>query len=168
VVSHLRYDKECYCTTFLDFNGRGTGWPEIPTATKGSLEQKAQSIEQAFHSDIVREIGHTFRPERFIPYIQMHEFEGLLFSAPEALASGIGRPQLEEPLRAIRAAFPTPEDINDGVATAPSKRIRDLARSYDKVFQGNLVALEIGLARLRKECPHFHAWIRRIESLGGV
>jgi len=30
----------------------------------------------------------------------------------------------------------------------------------------NLAALEIGLARIRAECPHFDAWLRRLEDGG--
>jgi len=34
------------------------------------------------------------------------------------------------------------------------------------VFQGNLAALEIGLAAIQSACPLFSAWVERLERLG--
>ncbi len=50
---------------------------------------------------------------RFLPYVQMYEFEGLLFSDPAKLAQGLGEADLEADFAKIRAGFPTPEEIND-------------------------------------------------------
>lgn len=55
--------------------------------------------------------------------------------------------------------------INDGYTTAPSKRIVSIFSQYDKVLHGSLVALDIGLDTIRRECPMFNSWIERIESL---
>ena len=65
----------------------------------------------------------------------------------------------------IRNKFDTPEDINDSPDTAPSKRIRKIVGSYDKVAEGLLIAADIGLQKLRNECPHFNAWITELENL---
>ena len=95
----------------------------------------------------------------------MHEFEGLLFSDVDAFERLFRDPPITD-LRSIRSAFDTPEDINDSAKTAPSKRIARLIRSYRKTLDGPLLALEIGLERIRSECPGFDAWLRRLESLG--
>ena len=97
----------------------------------------------------------------------MHEFEGLLFSDCAAFAQSIGHPELEPELQQIREGFETPEDINDSPATAPSKRISDLARNYQKPLFGSLAAKKIGLARITQECQHFARWIQRLEQLAG-
>ena len=68
-------------------------------------------------------------------------------------------------LRGVRAQFPTPEDINDNVDTAPSKRLENLIPRYDKVVFGPLVALETGLDNIRAECPRFNDWVTKLESL---
>ena len=62
----------------------------------------------------------TSGPKAVIPYVQKHEFEGLLFSDVKAF-EGIVRVSNQnlEQLRKIRSQFPTPEDINDNPATAP-------------------------------------------------
>ncbi len=71
-------------------------------------------------------------------------------------------------LLAIRHEFPTPEDINDSPTTAPSKRIKAVAPAYDKLLHGVAAASEIGLARMRSECPHFAEWIVFIEAWAAV
>jgi len=103
-------------------------------------------------------------PRRLVPFVVMHEFEGLLFSDCAAFSRSIGRPDLEASLRKIRDAFATPEEINDSPVAAPSKRVETLMPGYQKPLLGVLAAREIGLARIRKECPHFDGWLRQLES----
>ena len=74
-------------------------------------------------------------------------------------------PQQVEQLRLIRAAFETPEHINDSPETAPSKRLLQLFPGYDKPAFGSLALGRIGLAALRQSCPHFATWLARLESL---
>lgn len=111
------------------------------------------------------EVGHGFKRVRFVPFVVMHEFEGLLFSDCARFSSSIGRPDLEPRFRAIRDEFESPEEINDSPDTAPSKRVEELVPGYDKPLLGTLAVLEIGLARIRQECPHFNDWIKQLESL---
>jgi hypothetical protein len=96
----------------------------------------------------------------------MHEFEGLLFSDCGAFSRAIGRPELESKFKAVRDQFQTPEEINDSPDTAPSKRIEAIVPEYEKPLFGALAILEIGLARIREECVHFDAWLKRLEMLG--
>jgi hypothetical protein len=110
-------------------------------------------------------MGSEFESKRFVPFVVMHEFEGLLFSECAAFAAAIGRADLVPRLLAIRHGFETPEDINDSESTAPSKRVQILAPEYEKPIFGVLAALEIGLTRIRTECPHFHKWLTILESL---
>ena len=117
--------------------------------------------------DVAQELGGKFPARRFIPFVVMHEFEGLLFSDPDRFSEGIDRPDLAPRLRAIRDAFNSPEEIDDSPVTAPSKRVTDLAPGYDKPFHGTLAALQIGLAAIRAECPHFQEWLERLEAWPG-
>lgn len=98
------------------------------------------------------------------PYIQVHEFEGLLFSDVKAFGSVLPNAPVVD-LASIRHAFDTPEDINDSTVTAPSKRIERLIPRYRKVLYGPALAHKIGLQAIRSECPRFDAWLRRLESL---
>lgn len=166
VLLLLKQERGTYCTTLFDFYGLGEGFPTVPVPSNASVEEKARAVELPFREHIEREMGHAFHPQRFIPYLQMHEFEGLLFSDPRTLATGVGRPDLYDQFAAIRSEFETPEDIDDGTITAPSKRIEAIVPGYSKVFHGNLAALEIGLDTMRRECPRFNAWVERLELLG--
>ncbi len=102
---------------------------------------------------------------RFIPYVMMHEFEALLFSDCERFARGIGQPNLVKTLTAVREKYASPEEINDSPVTAPSKQVIGIFPKYEKPFHGNVAALEIGLERIRTECPTFNDWITELEGL---
>lgn len=147
-IRHLQHDFDAV-TSLVDFYG-----------FKGKSRLPPDDLLQA----IGVEIGQS--DERFVfPYIQMHEFEGLLFSDVDTFERVIPGAPIAD-LRSIRAAFDTPEDINDDPNTAPSKRIRQLIPTYRKRLHGPGVALETGLEEIRRECPRFDAWVGRLEALG--
>jgi len=153
----------------VDFYGlpdRGAGeWPGRAGARGVDGHSKASSVEAALASEIVAAMGLDFDRRRFVPFVVMHEFEGLLFSDCAAFSDGIGRPDLASTFRRIREEFKTPEDINDSAATAPSKRVKTLIPGYEKPLFGALAILNIGLDKIRAECPHFDDWLTRLESL---
>jgi hypothetical protein len=110
-------------------------------------------------------LGSDLAHPRFVPYIQVHEFEALLFSDPACFAiafpnskNAIGK------LAGIRQAFPTPEYIDDGERTSPAKRICAVLPGYVKPVSGPIIARKIGLAALCRECTHFSAWIEALKS----
>jgi hypothetical protein len=109
-------------------------------------------------------MGENFDLARFVPYVMMHEFEGLLFSDCDRFGAGIGQPALVPKFRAIRNAFNSPEEINDSPYTAPSKRVEALVPGYEKPLLGILAVLEIGLDAIRAECPLFRQWLERLEA----
>ena len=98
----------------------------------------------------------------------MHEFEALLFSDCERFRRGIGRPDLAASFQGIRDDFASPEEIDDSPETAPSKRVESLVPRYEKPLLGTLAALEIGLDVMRRECPHFGAWLAHLEELANA
>ena len=113
-------------------------------------------------SDICLEMGAGFNARRFVPYIMMHEFEGLLFSDCRRFSEAIGRIDLGARLQAIRAAFGTPEEINDSPQTCPSKRLLQLIPDYEKPLLGNLAVIAIGFDAIARECPLFRDWLERL------
>ena len=121
-------------------------------------------VEEAVLEDISGSLTDAFDQRRFVPYVVMHEYEGLLFSDPNGFAHGIGRPTLASQLQAIRDEFRTPEEINDSPDTAPSKRVKQLYQGYQKPLMGVLAAEEIGLDAIRAECPLFDKWVEQLEQ----
>lgn len=69
-------------------------------------------------------------------------------------------------LESARSSFETPELINNSPLTAPSKRLESAIPSYDKVLSGNCIAMDIGLDKIRKECPLFNEWVKELEKVG--
>lgn len=105
----------------------------------------------------------------FTPYIQLHEFEALLFAVPELTVQTLGG--TERQLHALRAAVDacgSPEAVNDRPETSPSHRLLALfGRDYEKPFHGPEVLRIAGLPAIRAQCPRFDAWVTRLENLGG-
>lgn len=161
----LAGDNKSYCTTFFDFYGLPTNFPgKQESKTKNKSADKAACLLEELLKVLRAELGEEYL-YRFIPYVQMYEFEGLLFSDTQALAKNIAQETLADSFRSIRNQFDTPEEINDSPETAPSKRILKLFPEYNKPLDGLLVASEIGLESIRRECPLFDGWLKQIEAL---
>jgi hypothetical protein len=172
IINHLREDQDCIATTMVDYYGLPQtppgDWPgRARSKSLRTIQEKALCVQDAVRDDLAKEMGNRFDSDRFVPFVVMHEFEGLLFSDCSAFSRGIGRSDLETSLRQIREAFISPEEINDSPVSAPSKRVVTLLPGYEKPLLGVLAAIEIGLLRIRQECPHFDSWLRRLESLIG-
>lgn len=167
ILDHLRGDPSIFVTTMVDFYGmpdNGTkAWPGRAGAP--AQLQFPNVIENSMLTDVCAQMGGNFNPQRFIPYVMMHEFEAMLFSDCKGFAYGIGRPNLASRFQGIRDKFNTPEDIDDSPETAPSKRIEVLVPKYRKPIQGVQAASAIGLPTIRAECPHFRGWLEHLEGL---
>ena len=136
--------------------------PHFPGRDKcaqlGDPVKRVECLEDAFALDIAR--------PRFIPYIQLHEFEALLFAEPRKFEIAFpGRTSEIDTLVSIRSEFSNPEQIDDGPDKAPSKRILQVLRDYRKSLAGPVISAQIGMATLRRECSHFDGWIKRIEQI---
>ena len=164
ILLHLRQDPAVYCSTMLDFYALGDGFPGVPPPPQLTGLQKALIREQAIYQDILESAPDTRADLRFVPYLQVHEYEGLLFSDPDAFARGLGHQGLSLQLQAVRNAFATPEDINDDPQSAPSKRVLGIYGSYRKVIEGTVAAQQVGVATMRQHCPHFNDWVSRLEA----
>jgi hypothetical protein len=149
----------------LDLCGLGEGFPGFLVPPNLSNIDKVTHIERAIKSDI-RDLYPDLRADRrFVPYIQLHEYEGLLFSDPSSLAAAIHEPYLAAALQKVRGDFSTPEDINDEPLTSPSKRILQVYPGYRKVIDGTIAARGVGIEAMRRECPHFRRWIVQLKAL---
>lgn len=127
-----------------------------------------QELEQAILA-ATGNLINNFDPRFVRPYVQMHEFEGLLFSAVEHFACVLDgwNDQVHKKLTGIRAQFGSPEDINNDRETAPSKRILAAFApgTYSKTEHGPLIAEAIGLDEIRNQCPQFDEWMCWLEGL---
>jgi hypothetical protein len=158
--------QDAWFTTMVDLYRLPVDFPGTAAKSRGSGAVKAVHFQRCMYEDIRQRMTGAPVCERLIPFIQVHEFEALLFSDPEAFASEF--PEREKQiaaLSAIRNAFATPEEIHDGPDTAPSKRILELLPDYKKPVSGILIAEKIGIGAIRRACPHFNEWIERLTAL---
>ncbi len=125
-----------------------------------------EELEEYLKEKTRHRIPRRWDSRKIFPYVQQHEFEGLLFSDVSAFSTLPDAPtDLQASLHEIRSQFPTPEDINDHQNTAPSRRILRLMPRYRKVANGSVVAEKMGLDVIRAECPRFNIWVKKLESL---
>lgn len=98
ILNHLRQDPNCATTTMVDYYAlpqHGTkAWPGRAEANARRHAQKAATVETALLQTIASEMGSGFDARRFLPFVMMHEFEGLLFSDCQRFANAIQQPDL--------------------------------------------------------------------------
>ena len=160
----LKQRPELYVSTFVDYYGikEWPGTDKLPANATPS--QISKILNETAISEMVHLAPELRCNERYIPFLTMHEFEALLFSEPEILEREIGAPSGSA--KAILDEFGSPEEINTGVDTAPSKRIIRLACvPYHKATNGVDIARIITVDAIREHCPLFNAWLTKIESL---
>ena len=162
ILRFLAQEKggDVFFTTMIDLYALLTRFPRRDEAESLRHDpfRRVEFLEQAFRDDI--------SDRRFIPYIQLHEFEAILFSEPLKFALQYpGHEKQVAALQSIADQYASPELIDDGPSTAPSKRIIAQIPGYSKPAAGPVIADRIGLATIRAKCPHFHAWLSRLETL---
>lgn len=143
-------------TTMFDYYGLPNDYPGKSNLPEGSCYEKVKYLETAFKDDI--------GSQKFVPFLTLHEFEALLFSSPREFDPILHDTDISRRIQNIRNQFPSPEEINDGKDTHPSKRILDLKPSYSKKMNGPQIAARIGLDTIRRECAHFDEWLTKLES----
>ena len=165
ILNTIKSDSSCFCTTLVDFYGLPRDWPGRKDAdSRTTYLHKATSVEKALFADICTQLGSSFNKSRFIPYVQMHEFEALLFSNTSILAES--NPRISKRLERVLQSFSCPEEINDHYDTCPSRRIKQHIENYVKTVDGIIAAREIGLTKMRQECPHFNEWLTKLKDIG--
>ncbi len=150
-----------YVTTMIDLYGLSQ-FPGVEKSPGESTLERVARIEAG--------MSQALPNNRFVPYIQVHEFEALVFVDLDELPSQFPDGEAEGAAARLRqqVGATAPEDINDGNLTAPSKRLigEVPAYKYLKSIAGPAIAASIGIAKLRAACPHLDAWIARLEGLG--
>lgn len=166
IETHLKQESAAIITTLVDYYGileeyNFPGWHEAHKETDKA--RRMDILENAMIQTLDDDFSH-----RVFPYIQLHEFEGLLFTDPRTFINNFTEDEFIDfkEFEEIFRAFPNPEEINDGETSAPSKRLLHHIKGYNKIVFGAIIASEIGLTRIREKCPRFNNWIAKIETIG--
>lgn len=155
-----RHDSNAYVTTMIDMYGLPGDFPGKEAADfprQGSCFDKASFLET--------KMAESIAEVNFIPNLQVHEYEALLFCQPDKFGEWIHESTDVQALQVVANSFETPEHINDNPQTAPSKRIAAIEPRYKKTLHGPLIAGDIGLDVLRQKCVHFNQWLSKLETL---
>ena len=152
--SLLKNQSFLLVTTMIDLYACPSDMPKKTEINQDlNYIQKVTFLENAFSEDI--------NNEKFLPYLQLHEFEALLFSDVSHFSF------LSKDISYFENIIRTkePEEINDSPETAPSKRIilRIPQYKFTKPTNGIILAKKIGLEKMREKCPHFNDWLDQIE-----
>ena len=157
-----RAGKNVYFTTLFDLYALANDFPgkDVNMRNPSNPTLYVVALEKAFGDDI----NHF----HFIPNLQLHEYETILFAEPTAF--GVSFENCQEKIRQLElvaASESSIEHINEGKDTAPSKRIIGIIPEYDgrKASAGPDIAKCIGMATIRSKCPHFHGWLEQLESI---
>jgi len=138
-------------TTFIDFYALPPSFPNFSVSAND-----ISNIESAIHKDFES-------TDLFIPYIQKHELETVMFAHFETLELVVDSKEQFELIKEVVGEFPNPEDINNSKETAPSKRLMRIF-NYDKVADGNIVFDLMDISVIMNKCPKFKTWIEKIKS----
>ena len=150
-------------TTMFDFYALPDDFPGF---------EKIKTIRDPYLkvSNLEKDFADEINDNRFIPYIQLHEFEALLFCGIEYIAELY--PGCEKRCEQLTQALQNvgnPELINNSPHTAPSKRIIKAIEgdnkthyNYNKPKTGRFVTEKIGIDELRSNCKHFDEWIEKL------
>jgi hypothetical protein len=158
------YENNVLVSTLIDFYALPKDFPKYEAAK--SIVNRANRLtflEKAIVEDLEIEKGQAF--PNLQPYIQLHEFEALVFSSMDAIKSLYSNEDAKfNELEQIIAAYPNPEDINDSPQTAPSKRLKNnqLIRGYNKVTDGIMIIEEAGIDNILNKCPRFKTWVETL------
>lgn len=162
ILNHHTADNDSYITTFIDYYGL-EGHHNFPEWNRSELETnktlRMNILEQGMKEDLPIEI-------KFIPYVQLHEFESLVFSDYEIFEEYYESSEADfNALKNIFDNYPNPEDINNQKLTAPSKRLIAHIPRYLKKIDGIEILKLVGIPTIRAKCVRFNQWLDNLEKI---
>ena len=172
--SHVRsdvlktiYEHDVIVTTMFDLYALPHSFPCYDEALSiANHHERVTFLETKMREDIELSQGRQF--PNYIPYVQLHEFEALVFSSATGFEALFEENEMDyRGICEVIEQFPNPEDINDSPETAPSKRMQKLIQGYNKVAYGISLIEYIGIDAVLRKCPHFRGWIETLKTAMG-
>jgi hypothetical protein len=163
-ILNVIYEKDVIVTTMIDFYRIPSDFPGFKESkNEGSHQEQVTFLEKAMRRDIEETQNEVF--DNFIPYIQLHEFEALVFSSMSGVDALFERSEFQfKEFQKVIEHYPNPEDINNRPDTAPSVRLKKIITGYDKVLYGIGIVKETGMETTLSKCPHFNVWINKLKN----
>jgi hypothetical protein len=157
-LAPLTFDSDAWVTTLLDFYGLPSDVPGYQIAGgPGNPREKVVALQEQLFAEV--------NCPRFIPFLALHEFEAWVFCAPKVVAAHFDRESLAAHVEQAVFHAGEPEFINHGENTHPKARLKAMATGYKETSDGPTLMGKIGIPTIRAACPHFAAWLDRLEAL---
>lgn len=150
-------------TTLIDHYGINSErkLPGYTTITITNTEERIQQMEVILQNEIQKIKAYRF----FIPYIQQHEFETMLFAKPEN-GFDLEEESIKSDIINLCSQFENIEDINCTPEGAPSKRIghifKEKGKKYSKVSDAVDIVELTGIEVILEKCPRFKNWVEKL------
>lgn len=160
-VLNTIYENDVIVTTMFDFYALPHSFPGYDEAKSiVNHQERVIFLEEKMKEDIESKNSYL---NNYIPYIQLHEFEALVFSSPNGFEALFEENEMDyKGIREVIDNFPNPEAINDSPETAPSKRMQKLIKGYNKVTYGISLIEYTGIEIILCKCLHFKDWIEKL------
>ncbi|HVA97509.1 MAG TPA: DUF4276 family protein [Bacteroidia bacterium] len=161
IETHLQ-ESNVIVSTLIDYYGLYQKY-NFPEWVKGesivNKNDRMDFLENSMKEDIADTIQY-----RFIPYLQLHEFEGLLFNDIQLFYDHVPKAELVgiAELKKTFADYDNPEMINNNRDTSPSHRLKRIIKGYNKPLYGHYFAEAIGIDQIRAKSPRFDKWVEKI------
>ncbi len=158
------YESDVVVTTMIDFYRLPSNFPGYSELSQYVTHQEqADFLEKKMKEDIENVKERKF--DNFIPYIQLHEFEALVFSSYKGIAALFDENEFDaKELERVIGKYSNPEDINNRPDTAPSVRLKKIIPGYNKVVYGIDILKEIGIETVLLKCPRFNKWVENLKK----
>lgn len=162
IIKIHEIDGDMAISTFFDYYGMNRSLKFLKWA------EAEQEIDRSVRMEILEkgmcdDIGDGIK---FIPYIQLHEYEALVFSNYDAFELLYDEQDADlDELRRICEQHANPEEINNIKITSPSNRLLQNIYRYNKIQSGIDLITITGLEKIRSKCPRFNEWISKLESI---
>ncbi len=158
--------KNCYITTMIDLYGLPNDFPKLNETKQTNVYEKVQMLEKNFFDDI--------GADNFIPYIQLHELETLLYCDIDKICDeffDLNIKNLKEQITKNIQEFDNIELINNSKETSPSKRLNRLTKQAycgRKITSSTSILNKIDINVMLQRCEHFRKWIERLNMLANI
>ncbi|MCG8388858.1 MAG: DUF4276 family protein [Cytophagales bacterium] len=158
-----RNREDVYYSTMLDLYA-------FPKDSESPYTEEIRSVQDEYVKieRLEAAMSEKHQNPRFIPYVQLHEFETLMLADLDRLK--IMYPDRKTYIDRLKREIGDAniELINGGQNTAPSKRIIVATPDYEdqKSSVGPIVVEDIGIHTIKEKCRHFDEWVTRLEELG--
>lgn len=159
----LNKADEPVVTTLIDHYGINSErkLPGYTAITTTDIEERIHQMEEILQTEI-----QQLKPYRFfIPYIQRHEFETMLFSNPKE-GFDLEDEKIKADILELCANFASIEDINCTAEGAPSKRIGRIYEAQHKKYNKVSDAVDIieltTIETVLEKCPRLKRWVESL------